>query len=183
MRTLLASMVILAVCGMASAAITVTAGTPTVGQGTAETFQILISTDAADKVTGTDLYVQIGTGQTGDITLVTCPLIADAETYADGDGWGSDYYGVVQFGELVSNPANDPVANGILATVTIDTSAVAVGTYDLVIASTVLGDSAMYQTSGSAVITFVDGDLEVTPEPATLSVLALGGLALLRRRR
>lgn len=49
---------------------------------------------------------------------------------------------------------------------------------------TARGTSQTFPAAGAQYITFYDGmEITVVPEPATLSLLALGGLAMLRRRR
>ena len=188
MRTLIATLMILAVAGAASAAITVTGGSHDLLPNTAgQTIDILISTDASDLTTGCNLNVQLGNAQgTPDITNVEMHLTGQIFagevdwTYADG---GSAYPGIGMASMLVGDSANDPVASGTLATVTIDTTGLTTGTWTLTMMGTLNLDSSMIFSSGSPSVSFVDGSVTVIPEPATMLLLGLGAVAAVIRRR
>lgn len=193
MRTLIACLTILVVAGAASAAVTVTAGTHEVMENTTgETFTILISTDASDLTTGAVANVQLGTGQScPDITNITLDstgelfngITGDTGGYLDFTGDG--YPGISSKDFLVGTSTDDPVASGILCTVTVDTT----GYYDtesftINIASTLNGALKVLFTGTAPTLTLTDGTLNVVPEPATIALLGLGALgALIRRRR
>jgi hypothetical protein len=74
------------------------------------------------------------------------------------------------------------VSNSPIATYTINTSSLAVGSYTITpILDTVTSNVNATETSGFATPTAFT--LNVTPEPASLSLVLLGGGALLMRRR
>ena len=62
-----------------------------------------------------------------------------------------------------------------------------VGFYDLIVADTRVGTFTNITAPANALVTYATGSeivrIEVVPEPATMSLLAIGGLALIRRRR
>ena len=74
----------------------------------------------------------------------------------------------------------------LVATLAINTMGYSSGTFDLMFDAPSIGtggDSYFLDTSGDPVFpTITQGSITIIPEPATLSLLALGGLAFLRRR-
>ncbi len=70
----------------------------------------------------------------------------------------------------------------LLATITLDLNAL--GITDLLLSDSYPADltEGFAKMSGFAQVSYVPGQIEVTPEPATLLLLTLGGLALIRRR-
>ena len=186
MRNLIACLTILAIAGAASAAITVNAGTHTVGgDATGQTFQILISIDSLDVATACDLNVQFGSTAEGtpDITNVDLGTGifsgVGTPTYTDG---GPTYPGIGMADVLVGDPNNDPTLAGILATVTVDTTGFTSGSWTINLVATLNSTSLFRFTSGSPSVTWNAGTFTV-PEPATLALLGLGSLGVLIRRR
>ena len=190
MRTLIATLMILAVAGAASAAITVTGGDHDLLLDTAgQTFDILISTDASDLVTGCNLNVQLdGATGTPDITNVQMELtglIFAGEvdhTYSDG---GASYPGIGMASMLVGNSANDPVASGILAWVSIDTTGFTTlnQSFTLKLMNTLNLNSSLLFSGSAPTVTINDGTITLIPEPATMLLLGLGAVAAIIRRR
>jgi hypothetical protein len=114
----------------------------------------------ADLLTGTIFGAQPNFGQTPNIAGI--PQIA-----AEGV--------VLQSGTIS--------ADGLLATLTIDTTGFFAGdpvtSWTLNMSSTLNGVTDF----AGAPAQITDGTITLVPEPATLSLLGLGGLAMLRRRR
>ncbi|MBN1764416.1 MAG: PEP-CTERM sorting domain-containing protein [Sedimentisphaerales bacterium] len=76
-------------------------------------------------------------------------------------------------------------ADGILATITVDASEFGLtdigSTFDLMLGGTLAGDTDFMPQSVDILI--YNGSITLVPEPATLSLLALGSLALRTKRR
>lgn len=74
-------------------------------------------------------------------------------------------------------------AEGLLATVWIDTTGFFDGSFDLVLSDTVNNPTNFGSTDPDLTPTIVDGQITIVPEPATMLSLGLGGLALAMGRR
>ena len=180
---------ILAIAGTASAAITVSAGTHSIGGGApGQTFEILISTDASTVIAGAVLKVQIGSTGTScpDITNIdmvddSSLIFLDAVDFTYTDYTTPGYPGLSRADVVSDGPSDDPIASGVLAIVTVDTTGYMTGTYAVTFMSTVAGDSNLIGES-LGTVTFSAGSITV-PEPATLALLGLGSLGVLIRRR
>ena len=190
MRTLIASLMILAVAGAASAAVTVTGGDHDLQPNTAgQTITIAIATDASDMVTGSVANVQLGTGQsTPEITDIVMTLFAS--TNGDSGGFtsfaGSGYpgLGTNDFLCTAADGSDDVLGSGVLVTVTIDTTGFStVGASWALDLSTLNGNLSILYTGSNPGTTVNDGTITIIPEPATMLLLGLGAVAAIIRRR
>ncbi|MGD9721335.1 MAG: PEP-CTERM sorting domain-containing protein [Pirellulales bacterium] len=193
--------------------ITVTAGNHQLLPNTpGQVIDILISTDAAEEISGLDLYVLINgadssVDQAGvpritavDLTSAAVALGAVASTtFPYGDPWevanGTSFGQNTAFGaapNATSGPSADAPATGILAKYTIDTTGINAGLWPLsltdpfIFAATLLSKVTGPLEAGVD-YTLVDGSLEIVPEPSSivLGLFAAAGLAavVIRRRR
>ncbi len=76
-----------------------------------------------------------------------------------------------------SNPTVS--ADGLLATLVLDTTGVWSGTYDLKLSGTLNGPTDF----GTIQPTITNGTIEIVPEPASMILLGLGGFAVVRKNR
>jgi hypothetical protein len=72
--------------------------------------------------------------------------------------------------------------NGILARLMVSTAGVTGGTFALRLTGSSWGDTAV-GTQPPALVAYHAGSITVTPEPATMTLLLLGGLAVVWRKR
>ncbi|HHH76138.1 MAG TPA: PEP-CTERM sorting domain-containing protein [Phycisphaerae bacterium] len=87
---------------------------------------------------------------------------------------------------VIFNPAYEVATNGLLVKILIDTTGFVNGqSFDLKLAGTDIGMDSEYLATGAATIDPIifNGTINIVPEPATMALLALGGLAMLKRRR
>ncbi len=118
--------------------------------------------DSGPKITGVDLEnATIFAGHNSGQTLVdSYPQLALWNIMTEADG--------------VTVPAN-----GLLATLTLDTSGIFSGVYSLKLGDTLNGSTDF----GPVAASVTDGSLTIVPEPASLGLLGMAGCLLLRRRR
>jgi hypothetical protein len=188
-------------CGLPALAapiVTVGAYTIPVGQSS-EPILIDISDSApaaAEDIEGMVFTLQVasGTGTSPSITSVdlqtdtiwspvsTSPLDVTIPSGGSQPQFASRDILTDNFGEFAN-------ANGLLATVDLNTAGVAPGTYALLLTGTIDpgANSQFFNGLGQPVsATFNAGSLTVTsavPEPASAALLILGGMALAARRR
>lgn len=74
-------------------------------------------------------------------------------------------------------------ADGLLATVLIDTSSFFEGSFDLVLSETVNSSTNFGSTDPDLTPVIVDGQITIVPEPVTMLSLGIGSLALVVSRR
>ncbi len=148
--------------------------------------QLWLTTDAADRVGGCSFNAQIGDGGP-DIGGTDGPVISavDLETgtiFTGNNRGHTDINSLAQLAmySIVTESGTVP-AEGLLVTLTIDTTGFTTpgATWTLAIGQTLNGPTDFAPTP--AIIT--DGTITLTPEPAAMTLLALGGIALLIRRR
>jgi hypothetical protein len=146
-------------------------------EGMVFTLQVASGTGTSPSITSVDL-------QTDTIwsPVSTSPLDVTTPSGGSQPQFASRDILTDSFGEFAN-------ANGLLATVDLNTAGVAPGTYALLLTGTIDpgANSQFFNGLGQPVsATFNAGSLTVTsavPEPASASVLILAGMALAARRR
>jgi len=98
-----------------------------------------------------------------------------------------------QLGEVsvvFDDQTNGVIPNGLLITIVIDTTGFVHGeSFDLMLVGTDVGDSYFdgveVPFGGTPIIdpVVINGTINIVPEPATMVLLAFGGLAMLKRRK
>ena len=158
-----------------------------VGNSTNQVVEIYAT--GTDMVTAFNLRAQIG----ADGAAASAAPIFNSIDFSGGI-WDASAYTVT--GDIIGdgkytqmsvafNPAAEVAADGLIATLVINTSGfTASESFDLKLSSSGIGsDSIFVITGGDELAATITNGTIIIPEPATLSLLALGGLALIRRRR
>ena len=136
-----------------------------------------------------NLNAQIADGFNTDGPIIQSVDLVTATIFAppNNDGGQFDSLNLPQIvGSTVVTPLSTTVdADGLLATITVDTTGVFGGTYDLSLTGTRNGDTNFGFDSGDNLIEPVvtNGQISIVPEPASALILAAGGGLLLARRR
>jgi len=157
---------------------------------------ITISVTGGDDVDGLEFFLQVADGGPDAGGTIVGPEITNADiltgTIFDGNNTGEAAGSVIpQFWQSGTTTDHDTVsADGLLATVTIDTTGFheGEGPWDLKMSDTLMGDSGFYQvetqiTNGRIILPPRNGDENDIPEPATIVLMSLGGLGLAWWRR
>lgn len=183
-----------------SRAATITVGNRTLLPNTADQ-KIQIFVTGNESIAGEDFYAQIGDGGTYNGGVNTKPVFQSVDVLT-GTIFGSNNTGS---GAPANNPTHPLIwvdgtstgsgtvqASGLLATLTVDTSGVASGTFPLLL-SGVASKFGGFTTDLTALVnstvtpiplTINNGSITVAaPEPTSLGALAVTGLLVLRRSR
>jgi len=147
------------------------------------TWAIPIYVTGGDSVQGCDLNVQIGDGGP-DAGGTTGPQITAVDLeggiFAGNNNGQNDLGSIPQVAMYsITTKSGSVGADGLLTTVTIDPNGFTTGTWPLKLHGTLNGPTDF--APGQATIT--DGTITLVPEPASLVLLGLGTLAVIRRRR
>jgi hypothetical protein len=174
---------VLALAQCASAAITIDVGTRTLLSNTpGQTVQIFVHTTDGNRVGGCNLNAQVD-GAGPPYGGIAGPTITNVDlqtgTIFAGNNAGQVDLGSVPMLALYSIVTNSGtvLADGLLVTLTIDTTGYTFGDWTLQLGNTLNGTTDFAPISA----TITDG--RILPEPATLALLVLGAVGLLRRRR
>lgn len=143
-----------------------------ISAGTA-TIDIVANIPEADAVAGWGLDLTlVGTS----VSILTPSGVAIGPLFDSVYAPDGDELAGLAFPNVVFGP------NVLLATVTLSLDAI--GITDLLLSDDYPADATegFAKLVGFADVTYVPGQIEVTPEPATLALLLISGLALIRRR-
>jgi len=148
---------------------------------------VVVLVTGTDQVTGFNLNARLGDGSEG----LPEPVFESVD-FAGGM-WDAGAHTVMggplaQYvqASVVFNPAMNVSADGLLVTLTIDTTGFFDGeSFPLLLSGiTKIGQDSHFITSGAGTLAadITNGTIEIVPEPTSLAILALGGLAILGRR-
>ncbi len=168
-----------------------------------QTFQIFISSATAETAVLMILELQVGDGGP-EVGGTLGPAISYADILTDtifgalpndGDkGWSLDNPGLYpQLWQSTvitedpidpSQPGPEAELNGLIATVTIDTTGFESGTWDFIASQTVVEEWTEFYTQPMQPVplTVIDGTITIVPEPSTILLLLTGALGLLAYR-
>ena len=154
--------------------------------------KITLRAFGGEPVPGIDLFIQIGDGGE-ELGGTPAPSITDVDlTPLSGIFSGLSYPQVdaVELPQacasfIILDEATPSVpAYGVVAELTIDTTGFTEGVWDLQLWGVMPGPNGLHYTDFAGVpVDVMNGLIIVVPEPATLVLLALGGLTMLRRRK
>lgn len=193
MRSMLFSVLLVAVCAVQTAGQSIVVGDFDLNPNQAgQTVQVFVS--GGELIEGANLNVQIGDGVSNvgptieSVDLVTNTIFADPNNEGQFD--------VVTDPQFINATVNTPFdfdlllptlvpANGLLATLTVSTEGVTSGTFALKLADTLNGDSdlGIDENFDTILPAITNGTITVIPEPTTALLTGLGGLMMLRRRQ
>ena len=170
-------------------------GTTEAQPGTTKTFSISVT--GGGSVQGLDLYIQIGDGGTANSGSGTKPIITGVDIVGAGTMFNASNTGQTNAftSDLLwavstttdTNVADYLDASGVLAYVTIDTTGTAIGeSYPLLlsgVAKGAFGEPGVDTDFASVPAAITNGQINIVPEPATLSLLGLAALGIIARRR
>lgn len=193
-ETCLAALVaICALAGTASAAPIINVGSHDLQENTPGQV-IYLQVTGTEDVTGFNLRAQIGDG-TGPNAEPVFEAIGfgggmwDAHPntkIGDGPVVSAEQFAQYSVAFNQNTPAYTATADGLLVSLTVDTTGFFDGdSFDLLLKDTQIGaDSDLVVIGGGTLAPEItNGTINVVPEPATMSLLALGSLMALRRRK
>jgi hypothetical protein len=175
--------------GAASAAPIITVGSHDLQENSpGQTVQLYVT--GLEQVTSFNLRAQIGDGMGANPEPIFQAISFGGgmwDTYAN-TVMGGPVSGAEQFAQatVAFNTSVSVPADGLLLTLTIDTTGFFDGdSFDLLLKSTQIGaDSDFVQIGGGTLAPDItNGTINVVPEPASIGLLAVGGLMALRRRK
>ncbi len=151
-----------------------------------QTVRFMVSTDAGNTVGGCNFNAEIaggGPAYGGELGPAITAVEMEAGTiFADNNTGQRDLGSLAQLAtySIVTTSGTVP-ADGLLATLTIDTTGFTTpgATWTLELGHTLNGTTDF----APAFVMITEGTLEIIPEPTSLALLPLAGLALLGRRR
>jgi len=154
--------------------------------------EIILTVTGTDLVAGFNLEAQIGSS----IDPADQPVFQDISfTGGMWDAYANSTMGGIApgaeqlaFVSVAFNGVNDKVAaNGLLVKMTVSTVGITSGDYSLRLSNIldVIGEDSYFNAQDASPIAadITNGSIHITPEPATVTLLGLGALALLRRRK
>lgn len=148
-----------------------------------QTVQIFVS--GGDAVQGLNFNAQVADGGPGDAGgVIDGPNLTHADIIT-GTIFATNNSGEVNPGSLpqiairtTTTNSGTVAAEGLLATLTVDTTGFLVGTWDLKLAGTLNGNTDFAGVPAA----IVNGTITIVPEPHALGLAGLATLGLMRRR-
>lgn len=152
-----------------------------------QTIEVFVT--GGDAIEGLNLHVQVDDGSNTNGPVIQgvdaiTGTIFDSKTLFGQDDVSPEpqLFSAI----VIASDDADINANGLLATITLDTTGLFAGTYDLKLAGTRNGDTNLgLEIGGTETIepAITNGQITVVPEPTSAPLLAAGGLVLSARRR
>jgi hypothetical protein len=170
-------------------------GTIEAQPGEIKTFSISVTGGGA--VQGLDFYIQIGDGGTANSGVGTKPVITDVDIVGLGTLFNASNVGQTNAftSDLLwaastttdTSKASYLDASGVIAFVTIDTAGTTVGeSYPLLlsgVAKGAFGEPGVDTGFAGVPAAITNGQINIVPEPATLSLFGLALMGIVARRR
>ncbi len=189
-KVLAGIVVSLALATSANAALEINVGDHDLNADQGGQIVYLYVSDNGVQVQACFLRAQIGDGDPAETTPVFESDETDLEVgifAANNDGQNDQSAGLpdqLTFWEISTDTGTVTVSGmQLLATVTVDTTGLTTGTWPLKLKDLEWNGAAAGSTEFDVSVTITNGSITIIPEPASMALIALGGVALLRRRR